>query len=61
MTDQDTKFCPHCRVKYQTILDTCVYCNGHMRTVSVLPGGPEILFVVVNLTVILLFFLIALK
>jgi hypothetical protein len=61
MDEHDMKFCPHCRAKYRTILSTCVYCNGHLRSV---PGSfrhPEIVFVVVNLTAILLFALVALK
>lgn len=61
MGDHETKFCPHCRARYRTILNTCVYCSSRLRAVSAPPGSPEIFIVVVNLAAILLFCLIALK
>lgn len=61
MGNHETKFCSHCRARYRTILDTCVYCSGRLRTVSDPAGTPEIFFVVINLTAILLFCFIVLK
>ncbi len=61
MGDKETKFCPHCRARYKTILNTCVYCSGRLRTVSGPVGTTEILFVVVNLTAIFLFCFVVLK
>jgi len=61
MGDHETKFCPHCRARYRTILDTCMFCNSHLRAVADPVGTPALFIVVVNLAAILLFCFIALK
>jgi len=61
MAEHEIKFCPHCRARYRTILDTCVYCSSRLHSVPEQPDTPEILFVIANLAAILLLCLIVIK